>query len=399
MKEEQLNRLFREMAQQSPEVDLEEVLSWVEKAAPGMDPSMNPISERASLLTTKKTIIMLGTLVTAIGASIWMFLANNGSDLPSHLESPASIEREKGTPDSVPSVLPFPTEPPVPLSPLAPPLPKGLPKPPVSTPSVEGARERNFSNSAIEGLPLPASIPRVLPGLSFEYFSALFSDTLLNTGISESMGTVETSSTRPIDNFTEIRASSALDIVLRQGASCEVQIEAEDESDRQYVKYQVRQGVLELSLRKGIRGNKLKVIVTVRDLDRVDLSGAVDLRSEGVLRLDDLDLRLSGASSIDLHLVLDELEVRSSGSSDIELRGSCNEFDLRTSGASSVDAFDFEAKHCEIHASGASNIEIAVEKELELEADGASEIRYKGNPNLRRNSVSGAASVRQKRSN
>lgn len=399
MKEEQLNRLFREMAQQSPEVDLEEVLSWVEKAAPGMDPSMNPISERTSLLTTKNTIIMLGTLVTAIGASIWMFLANNGSDLPSQLESPASIDREKGTPDSVPSLLPFPTEPPVPLSPLAPPLPKGLSKPPVSTPSVEGGRERNFSNSAIEGLPLPASIPRVLPGLSFAYFSALFSDTLLDTGTSESMGVVEPSSALLMDDFTEIRASSALDIVLRQGASCEVQIEAEDESDRQYVKYQVRQGVLELSLKKGIRGNKLKVIVTVRDLDRVDISGAVDLRSEGVLRLDDLDLRLSGASSIDLHLVLDELEVRSSGSSDIELRGSCNEFDLRTSGASSIEAFGFEAKHCEIHASGASNIEIAVEKELELEADGASDIRYKGNPNLRRNSVSGAASVRQKRSN
>jgi hypothetical protein len=390
MKEEQLNRLFREMAQQSPEVDLEEVLSWVEKAAPGMDPSMNPISERASLLTTKKTIIMLGTLITAIGASIWMFLANNGSDLPSLLGASVPIETEKGTKDSILPVSPIPSFSPIPPS---------LPMPPALTPSVDGNWERIPSNQVIEGLPLPAGITRALPGLSFEYFSALFSDTLLDTGTSESMGALEPYSTFLMDDFTEIRASSALDIVLRQGASCEVQIEAEDESDRQYVKYQVRQGVLELSLRKGIRGNKLKVIVTVRDLDRVDLSGAVDLRSEGVLRLDDLDLRLSGASSIDLHLVLDELEVRSSGSSDIELRGSCNEFDLRTSGASSVDAFDFEAKHCEIHASGASNIEIAVEKELELEADGASEIRYKGNPNLRRNSVSGAASVRQKRSN
>lgn len=388
MKEAQLNRLFQEMAQQSPEVDMEEVFSWVEKAAPGIDQSMNTVSEQAGLFTSTKTIIMLSTLITAIGASVWMFLANNGSELPSLFGASVPIETEKGTKDSIP---------PIPLDPPIPPVPPSLPTPPVLIPSVAGNWERSPSSQVIEALPLPAGITRSFPGLSFEYFSALFSDTILNTETSESMDLVETSSSGSIDDFTEIRATTALDIVLRQGDKCDIQIDTDDESAKQYVKYQVRQGVLELTLRKGTIHNKITIIVTVRDLDRIDLSGAVAIRSEGILRLDDLDIRLSGASSVDLHLMLDELELRSSGSSDIELRGACNEFDIRTSGASSVDAFDFDVQKCEIHSSGASNIGISVVKELDLEADGASEIRYKGTPTIRRNNVSGAASVRQKR--
>jgi hypothetical protein len=387
MTEEQLNRIFQEMAQQAPEVELEEVFSWVETAAPETDPPIDTVSEQPVFLFTTKTILMLSTLITAIGASIWMYFGNSGERIlvPEAPPTPIQVyerpEEKAGEPARfVPTNSPLVTI-------------------PTKVPTEQAGAEWASGPIAeqIEGLSLPKRIGKEHPRLSFDYFSRVFSDSILESSLVEESGAREGVSDGTIDSFTEIRASSALDIVLRQGESCDVQIEAEDVSDKQYVKYQVRHGVLELSSRKGFRGNKLTVIIIVRDLERVDLSGAVELRTEGVLRLEDLDLRLSGASSISLNLNLDELELRSSGSSDIELRGTCKELDLRTSGASSVDAFDFEVRQCEVHSSGASNIDLFVEKELDIEADGASEIRYKGSPNIRSSRISGAASVKQKR--
>jgi hypothetical protein len=274
MTEEQLNRIFQEMAQQAPEVELEEVFSWVETAAPETDPPIDTVSEQPVFLFTTKTILMLSTLITAIGASIWMYFGNSGERIlvPEAPPTPIQVyerpEEKAGEPARfVPTNSPLVTI-------------------PTKVPTEQAGAEWASGPIAeqIEGLSLPKRIGKEHPRLSFDYFSRVFSDSILESSLVEESGAREGVSDGTIDSFTEIRASSALDIVLRQGESCDVQIEAEDVSDKQYVKYQVRHGVLELSSRKGFRGNKLTVIIIVRDLERVDLSGAVVLRTEGVLR-------------------------------------------------------------------------------------------------------------------
>jgi hypothetical protein len=66
---------------------------------------------------------------------------------------------------------------------------------------------------------------------------------------------------------------------------------------------------------------------------------------------------------------------------------------VEASGASDVDLVDFAVQSADVQASGASKVTVHVTGRLNVEASGASHVRYRGNPNLGRVDTSGASSV------
>jgi hypothetical protein len=66
------------------------------------------------------------------------------------------------------------------------------------------------------------------------------------------------------------------------------------------------------------------------------------------------------------------------------------------SGSSDLKAFDLSADYCDISASGASDVNITVNKELKVSASGASDVYYKGNGVIKEISSSGASDVKKR---
>lgn len=61
-----------------------------------------------------------------------------------------------------------------------------------------------------------------------------------------------------------------------------------------------------------------------------------------------------------------------------------------------MKAYDFVTENCTAHASGASDVNITVNKELNVHASGASDIFYKGTAVIKELHSSGASSVSKK---
>jgi hypothetical protein len=79
----------------------------------------------------------------------------------------------------------------------------------------------------------------------------------------------------------------------------------------------------------------------------------------------------------------------------VEMKGQVLKLSLGLSGASHVILSDMIARDVDVEASGASHIELNVQKSLRVEASGASKIEYTGNPLNLTKDLSGASVVRR----
>lgn len=143
----------------------------------------------------------------------------------------------------------------------------------------------------------------------------------------------------------------------------------------------------------------LKAYVSLKDLRRVTASGASDvaLKSAYDALGQDLDIRLSGASSFDGRVLnVAKLIGEVSGASDLELNGNGHEMRLDVSGASDVDMDGFPVKDFQGEVSGASKAELYVTETFSGIASGASNIAVEGRPQVLKAEESGASHIRFK---
>ncbi|MET0636257.1 MAG: head GIN domain-containing protein [Chitinophagaceae bacterium] len=207
---------------------------------------------------------------------------------------------------------------------------------------------------------------------------------------------------RDAKGFTSIKISSAFDVYISQGNEEALAVSASEKDYLEYIKTEVTGGTLRIwvdggGMRKFNTGKmKLKAYISFKDLNKLDVSGACDIYIEGTLKLQDLKLVLSGASDLRGKMDMQKLDVDISGASDMTLSGTVGQLKIESSGASNFKGFDLVSEYCDAKASGASDIKITVNKELNVNASGASDIDYKGQGLIRDLKTSGASSVSRK---
>jgi hypothetical protein len=201
---------------------------------------------------------------------------------------------------------------------------------------------------------------------------------------------------REAKNFHGIRVSSAFDVYLVQGTEEAVAVSASDEKYISRISVEVKNGILEIGLVKGkwsLGNRKLKAYISFKNIDKLNISGACDVKVDGTIKASELTLDLSGASDLHSKLQVDKLTVSMSGASDVNLSGTASNLSIGASGASKFRGFDLSTDFCKASASGASDIRITVNKELSVHASGASDIDYKGQCVIRDLHTSGASNV------
>ena len=201
--------------------------------------------------------------------------------------------------------------------------------------------------------------------------------------------------TRKVSNFDGIEVSGAFDIIIKQGATEEVIVEA-DANLLPLIRTDVVGSTLQIETRKPINHvTVMKVYVTVKDLKRIDVSGAVDINTDGRITVPELSFESSGASESKMELAVQKLKLDCSGASKLRFSGSATEVGMDLSGASDIFAFDLLAENYDIDISGAGNAQINVSKKIRAEISGAGSVKYKGSPANVDQSVSGAGSIKK----
>ncbi|NQW78942.1 MAG: DUF2807 domain-containing protein [Chitinophagaceae bacterium] len=233
----------------------------------------------------------------------------------------------------------------------------------------------------------------------------------------------ENAQQRKVPSFTAISVSSAIDLYLTQSNKNEVAVSATNDEIRDHIITEVVGGTL--IIRLGDKGTwfswrkwgnyKTKAYVSIQDINaltasgastvhlvntiespkmRIKLSGASDFK--GNIKAGVLMYQLTGASDYKGEVSANSIDIDGSGASSIELIGKVDDLAIEVSGASTAKLYNLTAKGAILRASGASNIGVTVTEILRANSSGASDINYKGNPNVKESNTSGASSIRRR---
>lgn len=195
--------------------------------------------------------------------------------------------------------------------------------------------------------------------------------------------------------FERIDVDGAARVTLTQGERDQVVIGG-DGADQAGIEVDVIGNRLRIRSTGGWKfwkNDKAQVVVQMREVSQINLSGATDLHAPGPIRSDRLVVRISGAGAARFDaLSAGQLKFDISGAGDGQLAGQVNELSLNVSGKGKLMAEQLRAVRASVSISGVGNANLWVTDQLRVNISGVGSVDYWGQPEVRR-STSGLGSV------
>jgi hypothetical protein len=205
------------------------------------------------------------------------------------------------------------------------------------------------------------------------------------------------SEVRPLSSFRSVKVSQAIDVYLKKGDKESARIEVTG-ADLKDVVTEIEGSSLRVRLRDSRSWRtkiNAKVYVTYTSLERIAVSSAASVFSEGPIKSNRLDISASSAGSVEVSVETSEMSVDTSSAAEVVIEGKASHLQIETSSAGKVDAYNLESESVNVEASSAGNAKISVTKELEANASSAGSIRYRGNPTRTNTHSSSGGSVKK----
>jgi hypothetical protein len=199
---------------------------------------------------------------------------------------------------------------------------------------------------------------------------------------------------RNISSFNKISISGAYEVLLNNGTQEKLEIEA-DENLLELIETEVINSTLFITSTQPIGNSEsLKLYITTVNLNKIDVSGAIELSNKGFFTTENLEIEVSGAADIELAVHIENLTMNMSGASETTLVGNVDNFEIEISGAGELDALKLKTRNTTIAISGAGSASVFAKKTLDISVSGAASVHYKGSPKITK-SISGAGSIEQ----
>ena len=204
---------------------------------------------------------------------------------------------------------------------------------------------------------------------------------------------------RAVDGFQSVRVSDGIDLYIVQSNDEGVVVSATEIAQRDKIKTIVENGELKIFFDQNFMGwnwknRKLKAYVAIKSLKGIKASGGADVIVQGVLSSAQLSMHFSGGSDFNGNVKVTDLTIDQSGGSDVRIKGSAVNVKVEASGGSDFKGLDLTADYAIIQASGGSDAELTVVKEIAAEASGGSDVHYKGTASSSANK-SGGSSIKK----
>lgn len=189
---------------------------------------------------------------------------------------------------------------------------------------------------------------------------------------------------REASAFTDISTSGVYKVIIEQGNTHSIRVEAEDNL-LPYIVTDISRGELSIHSKKGynIQPTKdIKVYITLQKVEKLSASGASGFTSKGKLTSDRILLDLSGAADANLDIRTHELKVGVSGAGNITLKGNTDKADYGVSGSADISALDLTTDEAKLGISGTGKANVFVQKSLNVVISGMGNVKYKGEPSI-----------------
>lgn len=233
-------------------------------------------------------------------------------------------------------------------------------------------------------------------------------------------------------NFTKVHIGSHFTVELEQSDQTGVTLEMDPRLER-YLECSIHNDgmvrILFKNLPKELQNQqnlrvKPRAVIRVRELEELDLSGAVRLEGQGgfdtrnltitltgavqvknltvnnsgklaidcsgasrfesskVTSADEIKLTLSGSANVNLTVNAPKINTNASGASKVTLAGKTGEHHILSSGSARVDIFNTDTERAYVDASGSSQVICAPKKSLNSQTSGTARVSYKRSQKL-----------------
>ena len=193
--------------------------------------------------------------------------------------------------------------------------------------------------------------------------------------------------TREVSGFNEVQLDGAGRLVITQGETESLEIEAEDNIIDELTSG-VQGQTLELGFEEQLWRNNviptrgITYTLTVIDLTAITFNGAGDLEMES-LDTSSLELVINGAGQINLdELTADSLSVQVSGTGSIDISGQVSSQSVTIDGAGNYEAGDLQTSSTTVDINGLGNGTVWVTESLDVTIDGGGTLNYYGSPSV-----------------
>ncbi|MEM0940961.1 MAG: head GIN domain-containing protein [Bacteroidota bacterium] len=203
-----------------------------------------------------------------------------------------------------------------------------------------------------------------------------------------------------VEDFSALSLGIPGTLYLKQGPNVKVEIDCDDD-DFKEIEFKMSGDRLIItrennwSWRSGWRNSDVTIYVTMKEIERLSVSGSGNIEGKSKLNVEDIELSISGSGDMELDLIGDELETRVSGSGSIHLSGSASEASARVSGSGKIKGEDLTVASFEAKISGSGSCYISVTEEIEASISGSGSVYYAGNPERVISNSSGSGKVKK----
>jgi hypothetical protein len=209
----------------------------------------------------------------------------------------------------------------------------------------------------------------------------LFASCNFNMNAIEGSGNVTTEKRIVQGDFTNVKVSNALDLVIVQSDSTEIVVEADDNLQKDIIT-KVENGTLIIHCKFSSFHNVTKKTITVKMpiINKLEASSAASVRTKNVIQGQDINLETSSAASMDVNIESDNISADSGSGSTINIEGKALTAKTSASSGSSINAEKLLANEVEAEASSGGNVNVHPIVKLKAEASSGGGIHYDSNP-------------------
>ncbi len=198
-----------------------------------------------------------------------------------------------------------------------------------------------------------------------------------------------------VSDFNIINIGGNYDVALIPSDESKVIINT-DENLMQYINVELYDQTLSINNVHHLKGSHgISINIFYKKLNKIYSSGTSEIKHEGPLKAEDLEINLSGAGAIDMELETSKIDVTLSGAGVITLSGETNIQEVHISGAGGLMASELKSLECNIGLSGLGGAEVFVTEKLTASITGVGGIVYAGNPKLIEKQITGYGKIKR----
>lgn len=184
-----------------------------------------------------------------------------------------------------------------------------------------------------------------------------------------------------IEDFTQIYLKGPYEVHLRQSGTCALKIIAKEEYfDRLDVDSDGEELSIELDGKNFNKTKSIEVYIQFRDLERLEIEGAVDLICENQIKTTNLKLDFEGAGNVELNVSANKVISEIAGVGNFEIEGETDYHKVEFSGIGNYEARDLLSKYTIVESNGIGSVKVFASDKFRGEANGIGSVEYFGDP-------------------